>query len=84
LLELGAGSDEAEAVELLEKNAALEYDCGDVLKLLMEAVMLCDRRFGRLAKGKVCEAWRRHCAQSRDTSRRAVAAEAGERMVVQI
>lgn len=80
----GAGAD-ADAVELLlEKNAALRYDCGSVLLklLLMEDAMLCAGRVDILLKGRACEACMRHRAQSRVTSRRAIAVAAGERIVV--
>lgn len=69
----------AEAALLLEKNAAFEYGCGSVLELLTQAVMLCDGRLG-LAKGTARDAWRRHRAHGRETSRRAFATEAVERM----
>lgn len=75
---------EADAVELEEKNAALRYDCGNVLlKLLtVEDAMLCAGRLDVLLKGRACEACMRHRAQSRVTSRRAIAVAAGERIVV--
>lgn len=75
---------EADAVELEEKNAALRYDCGNVLlKLLtVEDAMLCAGRVDVLLKGRACEACMRHRAQSRVTSRRAIAVAAGERIVV--
>lgn len=80
------GSDsgvEADAVELLEKNAALRYDCGGALLKLQteEDAMLCAGRIDVLLKGRACEACMRHRAQSRVTSRRAIAVAAGERIV---
>lgn len=83
LLESGSGA-EAEAVELLEeKNAALRYDCvNGLLKLRIDAVMLCAGRVDILRRGRACEACMRHRAQSRVTSRRAIAVAAGERIVV--
>lgn len=83
MLESGSGA-EAEAAELREeKNAALRYDGGNaLLKLPMDAVMLCDGRVDILPRGRACEACMRHRAQSRVTSRRAIAVAAGERIVV--
>lgn len=83
----GSGADadaDADAVELLEKNAALRYDCGGVLLklLLMEDAMLCAGRVDVMLRGRACEACMRHRAQSRVTSRRAIAVAAGERIVV--
>lgn len=80
----GAEAEAAEAAELPdEKNAALRCNCGNaLLKLLpIDAVTLCAGRTDVLPKGRACEAWVRHRAQSRVTSRRAMAVAAGERMV---
>lgn len=84
-LEFELLGSEAEAVELLEeKNAALLYDCGNALLKLLpaDAVVLCAGRVDILPKGRVCEACMRHRAQSRVTSRRAIAVAAGERIAV--